>query len=110
MARKDELGEKTMEAYEENENMVADSEWIQGEEKNTYLNRDYGENKRFESDCDPLLITIEEARKCLNLGRNTMLKLAKVKGFPALYFKRKILIDKNELPNWFRKNYGQWRS
>ena len=62
------------------------------------------------NDNDILLITVKEACRITNIGRNTMLKLAKLKGFPALIFKRKILIDKNELPNWIRKNYGKWNT
>lgn len=62
------------------------------------------------NDNDILLITVKEACRITNIGRNTMLKLVKLKGFPALIFKRKILIDKNELPNWIRKNYGKWNT
>ena len=35
-------------------------------------------------------ISVEEARKQLGIGRNLMLKLVKVNGFPAIRFKRKI--------------------
>ena len=37
-------------------------------------------------------ITVDEARKRLGIGRNLMLKLVKVEGFPAIRFKRKIII------------------
>ena len=46
-------------------------------------------------------ISIDEARKMLDLGRNLMLQLVKVKGFPAVRFKRKIIINKELLPKWF---------
>lgn len=46
-------------------------------------------------------ISIDEARKMLGLGRNLMLQLVKVKGFPAVRFKRKIIINKELLPKWF---------
>ena len=36
-------------------------------------------------------ITVEEARKQLGIGRNLMLKLVKLDGFPAIRFKRKII-------------------
>lgn len=53
-------------------------------------------------------ISVEEARKQLGIGRNLMLKLVKVPGFPAIRFKRKIIINKNKLQEWFDKNYGQY--
>ena len=37
-------------------------------------------------------ISVDEARKKLGIGRNLMLKLVKVDGFPAIRFKRKIII------------------
>lgn len=58
---------------------------------------------------EPILITVEEACKLMNIGRNTMLKLVKIKGFPVLIFPHKILIDKKELPNWISKNYGRFK-
>ena len=38
-------------------------------------------------------ISIDEARKILGIGRNLMLKLVTVPGFPAIRFKRKIIIN-----------------
>ena len=40
---------------------------------------------------EPLLISIKDACKVVGVGRNTMLKLAKVKGFPALILPRQNL-------------------
>ena len=37
-----------------------------------------------------------------------MLKLVKVDGFPAIRFKRKIIINGNKLQEWFDKNYGEY--
>lgn len=53
-------------------------------------------------------ITVEEARKILGIGRNLMLKLVKVDGFPAIRFKRKIIINGKKLQSWFDENYGQY--
>lgn len=53
-------------------------------------------------------ITVEEARKQLGIGRNLMLKLVKVDGFPAIRFKRKIIINGKRLQEWFDNNYGQY--
>ena len=37
-----------------------------------------------------------------------MLKLVTVQGFPAIRFKRKIIINKNQLQKWFDENYGAY--
>lgn len=34
-------------------------------------------------------LTVDESRKMLGIGRNLMLQLVKVEGFPAVRFKRK---------------------
>ena len=49
-------------------------------------------------------ISIDEARKMLGIGRNLMLELVKLDGFPAVKFKRKIIVNKEMLPNWFTEN------
>lgn len=53
-------------------------------------------------------ISIEEARKRLGIGRNLMLKLVKVENFPAIRFKRKIIINGEKLQEWFEQNYGKY--
>lgn len=55
-----------------------------------------------------ITITVNEAAKLLGVGRNTMLEFTKMNNFPAIRLKRKILIDKQELPIWFSKNYGKY--
>ncbi len=37
-----------------------------------------------------------------------MLKLVHVPGFPAIIFKRKIIINKKLLPTWFNENCGKY--
>lgn len=59
---------------------------------------------------EPILIGIKEAIEYTGIGRNTLLKLVKIKGFPALIFPHKILIDKNQLPTWISKNYGTFKN
>ena len=44
-------------------------------------------------------ISIDEARKILGIGRNLMLKLVTVPGFPAIRFKRKIIINSKQNRN-----------
>lgn len=53
-------------------------------------------------------LTVDEAIEMLGIGRNLMLKLVKVKGFPAVRFKRKIIINKELLPKWFEENCGEY--
>lgn len=61
------------------------------------------------NDDDPLLISTEAAVKLTGIGRNRLLKFAKQKGYPALIFPHKILIDKKQLPIWLQKNYGIYK-
>jgi len=51
-------------------------------------------------------ISVDEAAKLLGIGKNLMLKLVTVEGFPAIRFKRKIIINKNKLQQWFDDNTG----
>ena len=60
------------------------------------------------SENDKLTITVDEAAKMLGVGRNTMLEVVKMDGFPAIRLKRKILIDKEALPRWFSNSYGKY--
>lgn len=53
-------------------------------------------------------LTVDEAREMLGIGRNLMLQLVKVRGFPAVRFKRKIIINKELLPKWFAENFGEY--
>ena len=53
-------------------------------------------------------LSIDEAASLLGIGKNLMLKLVTVPGFPALRFKRKIIINKNKLQQWFDENAGTY--
>ena len=66
--------------------------------------------KEEENDNEPLLISVEEAMKLTGIGRNRLLKFVKQRGFPALIFPHKILIDRNQLPIWIQKNYGIYKN
>lgn len=57
---------------------------------------------------EKLGISVDEACKLLGIGKNLMLKLVKLDGFPAMRFKRKIIINKNELIKWFSESYGEY--
>lgn len=53
-------------------------------------------------------ISVDEARKILGIGRNLMLELVKLDGFPAVRFKRKIIINKELMIKWFAENSGKY--
>lgn len=53
-------------------------------------------------------ISVEEAAKLLGIGKSLMLKLVTVDGFPAIRFKRKIVVNKNMVQEWFDKNAGTY--
>lgn len=53
-------------------------------------------------------ITVDEAAKMLGIGKNLMLKLVTVPDFPAIRFKKKIIINKNKLQQWFDDNAGTY--
>lgn len=55
---------------------------------------------------DKLTLNIDEAAELLGIGRNLMLKLVTVDDFPAIKFKRKIIINKQQLQQWLDKHGG----
>lgn len=55
-----------------------------------------------------LSLSVTEAAKKLGIGRNLMLKLLTVPGFPAIRFKRKIIINGAKLQEWFDENCGTY--
>lgn len=66
--------------------------------------------RKEKNDNEPILISVEEAMKLTGIGRNRLLKFTKQKGFPALIFPHKILIDKKQLSIWLQKNYGIYKN
>lgn len=59
-------------------------------------------------DTEKLGISVDEARQILGIGRNLMLELVKLDGFPAVRFKRKIIINKELMIKWFAENSGKY--
>ena len=57
---------------------------------------------------EKLSLSVTEAAELLGIGRNLMLKLVTVPGFPAIRFKKKILINKNKLQQWFDESTGTY--
>lgn len=50
---------------------------------------------------EKLTLTIDEAAKLMGVGRNMMLKIAKLDSFPAVQFNKKIIINKKQFVEWF---------
>ena len=50
---------------------------------------------------DKISLTTDEAAEMLGIGKNLMLELVKMKGFPAVQFKRKILTNRKQMIEWF---------
>lgn len=50
---------------------------------------------------EKLTLTIDEAAKLMGVGRNMMLKIAKIDSFPAVQFEKKIFINKKQFIEWF---------
>lgn len=57
---------------------------------------------------EKLSLTVDEAAQLLGIGRNLMLKLVTIPGFPSIKFKKKIIINKNKLQQWFDENSGTY--
>lgn len=55
---------------------------------------------------EPMLIGIKEATKILGIGRNTLLEMVKIKGFPCISTGGKYYLIRNELEEYFSKNRG----
>lgn len=60
-----------------------------------------------ENNQEPILIGIKEATKVIGVGRNTLLEMIKIKGFPLIRGEKgKIYIIKHELIPFFSKHKG----
>ena len=59
-------------------------------------------------DNEKIGISVDEAAHLLGIGKNLMLKLVTVPGFPAIRFKKKIIINKNKLQEWLDDNAGTY--
>ena len=53
-------------------------------------------------------LNVSEAAKLLGISKNLMSELIKYPDFPCIKFKRRIVINKNKLQDWFDKNSGRF--
>jgi len=52
-------------------------------------------------------ITIEECAKYMGVSKQLMSEIVREPGFPCLKFKRRILINKSKVQEWFDNNIGR---
>lgn len=55
---------------------------------------------------EKISLNVSEAAKLLGISKNLMSELIKSPDFPCIKFKRRIVINKNKLQDWFDKNSG----
>lgn len=53
-------------------------------------------------------INIEEAAKIMGISKQLMAKLTKERDFPCIRFRRRIVINKLKLNEWFENNAGKF--
>ena len=53
-------------------------------------------------------LNIKEASRLMGINEKLMSELTHVKGFPCIKFKRRIVINKLRLQEWFDKNSGRY--
>ena len=53
-------------------------------------------------------INVEEAATLMGISKNLMAELVKHPDFPCIKFKRRIVINRKQLQEWFDKNSGKF--
>lgn len=53
---------------------------------------------------DKIGLNIQESARLLGISKQLMTKLSMQKGFPCIRFKRRIVINKSKLLEWFNEN------
>ena len=53
-------------------------------------------------------LNIKEASELMGINVKLMSDLTRTKGFPCIKFKRRIVINKNKLQDWFDLNSGKY--
>ena len=57
---------------------------------------------------EKLGLNVSEAADLMGISKNLMSELVKYPDFPCIKFKRRIVINRNKLPDWFDKNSGRF--
>lgn len=53
-------------------------------------------------------LNIKEASEVLGISKQLMTELTKLKDFPCIKFRRRILINKPKMIEWFNNNSGRY--
>ena len=59
-------------------------------------------------DDEKIGINIEEAAKIMGISKQLMAKLTEERDFPCIKFRRRIVINKLKLNEWFENNAGKF--
>lgn len=57
---------------------------------------------------EQLGLNIEQAANLMGISKQLMAKLTKEVDFPCIKFQRRIVINKELLPEWFKNNVGKF--
>lgn len=57
---------------------------------------------------EKIVLNVSEAANLLGISKNLMSELIKYPDFPCIKFRRRIVINKNKLQDWFDKNSGSF--
>lgn len=60
------------------------------------------------NDDEKIGINIEEAAKIMGISKQLMAKLTEERDFPCIKFRRRIVINKLKLNEWFENNAGKF--
>ena len=61
-----------------------------------------------ESNDNKIGLNISEAANLMGISKNLMAELVKYPDFPCIKFKRRIVINRKKLQDWFDKNSGRF--
>lgn len=57
---------------------------------------------------DKIGLNVAEAAEYMGISKQLMAKLTKEYGFPCIKFRRRIVINKNKISEWFENNSGKY--
>ena len=61
-----------------------------------------------ENNIEKIGLNVNEAANLMGISKNLMAELVKYPDFPCIKFKRRIVINKKMLQDWFDKNSGRF--
>ena len=88
--------ERTFKVYEDQKFLLESAEKVINEHQNIKISVN-----------DKKYITLKECANYLGISKQLMNELVLEKDFPCIRFKRRILIDKKKIQEWFDNNHGK---